>query len=437
MADTYDSNYFSSDAYDGEDISSGGEQVPSAQYLNQQIANIMEIINKQTVAVTPIIEQPTNPPANPTDGQLWLDTEVFPNSIFRWVEANGDWEKVSATSPEEIGTYTVAQIDDSLNNVRIDVDAVSARTTTIEDKVNDGDTLASTITGSQTYIDSVNALAGTVADNKIAALGMSNYVTSTSLTQTVTDINNSIKSSGGVNLLKNSVGYAYTLDGTIPNWQITSGSVKAQQGADMLDAGSGFNIATGTMKQIISCTPNQAYTITIRVKKGTAGSAYVKLSDGSTSQQVNFVDSAAYDYVQVQIAGFIPLTSTLIVEFSATGVTGGAIFTAAMVNIGTLGLQWSNANGELYNTNVRSDINGLTVFSNVYDGYTVMSPQEFSGYYRNTQGVMQKVFTLNKDTTEVAKLKLTDPKAQLTMGTLQAVYINGGGYRGWSFIPYS
>jgi hypothetical protein len=108
-----------------------------------------------------------------------------------------------------------------------------------------------------------------------------------------------------------------------------------------------------------------------------------------------------------------------------------------MLNVGTLGLQWSNANGEMYNSAVTFDINGVKVNSSVYDGYTVMSPIEFSGYYRNSQGVMQKVFSLNKDVTEVAKLNLTATDASIEMGTLKIVYINADGKRGWAFIPSS
>jgi hypothetical protein len=149
------------------------------------------------------------------------------------------------------------------------------------------------------------------------------------------------------------------------------------------------------------------------------------------------INTQAYNYDYIQISGFIPADNILILELGAAAATGGAIFTAIMVNTGTVGLQWSHANGELYNTSMQVDINGITVKSNQYDGYTVMSPAEFSGYYRNGQGIMQQVFTLNKDVTEVAKLSITDPAAELTMGSLKLILIDGGGNKGWALIPSS
>ena len=45
----------------------------------------------------------------------------------------------------------------------------------------------------------------------------------------------------------------------------------------------------------------------------------------------------------------------------------------------------------------------MLIKNSVYSGYTIISPSEFAGYYL-VNGRMIKVFTLNKDTTEVNKL---------------------------------
>jgi hypothetical protein len=232
-------------------------------------------------------------------------------------------------------------------------------------------------------------------------------------------------------LTKNSVGYG------LLNWQVISGSATQQIGGEMVEAGSGFVLMDGVMKQAVSAIVGEPYTITVRVNKGTIGSAYLKISDGTNFQQIDMIETAKYDYQQIQIKNFIPTNNVLIVEFGAVGATGGAIFTSAMLNTGEVGLQWSHANGEVYNANVQFDINGITVKSSVYDGYTVMSPVEFSGYYRNGQGVMQKVFTLNKDVTEVAKLAVTDPNAEISMGAINVLQIDSGGQKGWAFVASS
>ena len=45
--------------------------------------------------------------------------------------------------------------------------------------------------------------------------------------------------------------------------------------------------------------------------------------------------------------------------------------------------------------------------NNLYSGYTIISPSEFAGYYL-VNGRYIRVFTLNKDTTEVSKLHVDE-----------------------------
>jgi hypothetical protein len=434
MADNYDDLQTSDTyGYSEEDMNGGGEQIASAIYVNEQIAQQTAVVMTKQNA---IVLQPTTPPLNPQVGDMWIDTNIYPNIIYTW--DGTQWNRATVTSADEVGAYSIAQTDDLINNVQIDTTAVSNRVDVTEQQLADGEGLASLVTKSTTYANDVagqvssginNFVAGLQDDASIAQK-LPLFARQSDLTRTANDIQAKFASGGGVNLLKNSVGY-----GGLLNWQVTSGAVSQYIGSDCIDAGSGFAIATGVMKQAVSAVVGQPYTITAKVKKGTAGTAYLKISDGTNFQQVDFIASQAYDYQQVQIAGFIPQSNSIIIEIGATGAS--AIFTVLMLNKGTIGLQWSHANGEMYNGAVTFDINGVRVNSSVYDGYTVMSPSEFSGYYRNNQGVMTKVFTLNKDTTEVSKLKLTDPAATVTMGTMQMIYINGGGHRGWAFIPSS
>lgn len=437
MADQYE-NSTTSDTYGEDDILSGdgGEQIASAIYLNEQLAAQTVVVNEKQNAV---VLQPTTPPVNPSIGDMWIDTAIFPNVIYSW--DGSQWNRATTINPDEVGAYSIAQVDDSISNVRIDLNKVSDNVDIVQQQVNDGDSLASKVTKSTTYttdrdgaIDQkLSDFKGDLQDENYINQNFPKMVTSSQLQQTNNNIAATFQSGGGVNLLKDSVAWG----GLVKYWQVTSGSVSQYIGNDCIEAGSGLSITDGTIKQVISCTAGQFYTITLKVKKGTAGTAYVKLSDGTNFQEIDFVSGTAYNYKTVQIAGFAPVSGTLIVELNGTGATGGAIFTAIMVNLGSIGLQWSCANGEVYNSSVQFDINGIKVLSSVYDGYTVMSPSEFSGYYRNNQGVMQKVFTLNKDVTEVAKLKVTDSAASIEMGSIKALYINGGGSRGWAFIPSS
>lgn len=399
----------------------------AAQAEAQKLLEDGNVATTQYVAnttQTPIRLQPSSPPLNPKQGDMWIDDSVYPNVIYTW---NGtDWKRATATAASEVGAYTTAQVDTISNNVQVDLTATKARVTTVENNTT-SDAIVNTVTSSQEWSNK--------ADKSYVD---GNFINSTTYNQNNTNITAMIKSGGGINLLKNSTGYSYQGTNQFQNWQSVSGTFTQYIGNDCLDSGAGFSAIDGDMKQAIPCIVGQAYTITCKVKKGTAGTGFLKVSDGVTFQQVNLINTAAYNYTTIQISGFVPQSAALIIEIQGAGVTGGITFTAIMVNVGTVGLQWCHALGELYNLNAQVDINGIKVFSNVYNGYTVMSPAEFSGYFLNNQGVMQKVFTLNKDTTQVAKLAINDPTApEIDMGDLKIVNLNSGGYDGWAIVGTS
>lgn len=432
MSDEYTYDPYSE--YSEEDIKAGGEQVPSAVYVNGQVQAsdklAQEAKDLADSKANPVAMQPTEPPLNPREGDMWMDTSVFPHIIYAWTGA--EWKRASVISAEEVGAYTVAESDEQRSQIELNVAAVESRTTVVEGKV-DPDSITDVVTNHQVYKDDRDAAVGTgisnfqtnLADETWVNENLPKMTTESILKREADRIIGKFEKGGGVNKLRNSVGYAGLL-----NWQLMSGAAEQITGGEMIDAESGFAISTGVIQQIVACVIGEPYTLTMKVKKGTAGTAYMKISDGTNFQQVDMVETQAYDFTMIQVANFIPTSPTLIVEIGASGAS--AIFTAAMLNTGETGYQWSLANGELYNTNVQMDINGLNVRSNVYDGYTVMSPEEFSGYARNNQGVMEKVFTLNKDTTEMTKTQVDE---EMMMGTLKMVRVSGGGNSGWALVP--
>lgn len=101
-----------------------------------------------------------------------------------------------------------------------------------------------------------------------------------------------------------------------------------------------------------------------------------------------------------------------------------------MLNIGDLALLWQPYPSEIYNTNVLVDINGITVKNNQTDGYTIITPKEFSGY-ANVDGNMRRIFTLNGATTEVEELEI---RSKLKMGVLTVIPVTTTKNKGWAFI---
>src|SRR5690606_31614595 len=105
--------------------------------------------------------------------------------------------------------------------------------------------------------------------------------------------------------------------------------------------------------------------------------------------------------------------------------------------VGNLPTQWTLATGELYNAFVRVDDSGLLVIGLDEDGNverkTVMSPEEFAGYYdENRDGNFEKVFWLNQDETVTKKLRALE---EITMGTVKIVRVESTMNRGWAFVP--
>src|SRR5699024_172070 len=89
----------------------------------------------------------------------------------------------------------------------------------------------------------------------------------------------------------------------------------------------------------------------------------------------------------------------LLIQVSGASGTDPVELTDLMLARGQNYDVWSQAAGEIYTLNVRADGEGINVYSTDGKGKTVMSPEEFAGYYNN-----QKIFTLNGDITEVMGL---------------------------------
>ena len=127
----------------------------------------------------------------------------------------------------------------------------------------------------------------------------------------------------------------------------------------------------------------------------------------------------------------MPKDTYYIIEFYGSS-DSNATFTDNMFAIGDYKTQWQQASGEIMNTQVNINIDGVLIKSSVYLGdYTVMSPLEFAGY-SNINGTVTKVFSLNKDTTLVKKLEAED---EVKMVPIKIVPITTGDLQGWAFVP--
>jgi phage minor structural protein len=268
---------------------------------------------------------------------------------------------------------------------------------------------------------------------------------SSSLEKTANAINAKFSSTGGINLIRNSIGYAefdfWTMTGTVK-------TIKNQE-LEQLGFGSGFYKelgATAYIEQKVTIQPRNAdgtlkkHSISYWLKKtkdnatnGWAlvevyanGVALIKIGKGSGTGTTNGWE--------LGLGTFETEFSEITIRVTA-GANAEAMFSGLMLNVGEDALQWQHANGEIYNTNIQMNLNGLKVLNGQTNGYTIMSPEEFSGYAEiiddNGNRVMARVFTLNGATTEVTEL---DVDNEIKMQSVKSIHINTASNKGWAFI---
>lgn len=263
--------------------------------------------------------------------------------------------------------------------------------------------------------------------------------------QDIQNIINSVQNSGGSNLIKNSVMFAYDNDGNPNNWETEGdGTLEINSSAEASSNGSlsghVFILNNKTVRQRVTVKIDDEdipadqktyYTFSTKIKKGAVGSCYVKMYNSNEEYIIELKSGETAFYKEFEIKELLPKDTYYDIEFYGSA-DSEAVFTDSMLAVGSYKSQWQQASGEIMNTQVNINLDGILVKSSVYLGdYTVMSPLEFAGY-SNINGTITKVFSLNKDTTKVKKLEAED---EVKMLPIKIVPITTGSMQGWAFVP--
>lgn len=265
----------------------------------------------------------------------------------------------------------------------------------------------------------------------------------TEIYQNIDEIVNSVQNSGGNNLIKDSVMFAYDSKKEYNDWELQGdGSIVIASSTEALAngglSGHGFTLLNKIAKQTVqvkvsSESEKTYYTFSTKIKKDVTGSCYVRLYNAIESYLISVPSGESAFWKDYELKALEPKENYYIVEFYGSA-DSNATFTDNMLALGEYKSQWTQANGEVMNTQVNINLKGVLVKSNHNDGsYTVMSPIEFAGY-SNINGEITRVFSLNDDVTEVEKLKA---KADITMAPLKVVPVTTGDLQGWAFVPYT
>lgn len=194
-------------------------------------------------------------------------------------------------------------------------------------------------------------------------------------------------------------------------------------------------------QDILLPNPNTEYTLSWyanKISQSGKSKYYVKVLNTKTGAEIAVSEASAdtIGYQRMSVTFSVTNTSAVTIRIGLEGEgSADATLSAAglMINIGPYPLSWQSHHEEVYSTNVRIDSSGLKVFNSDYDGYNVMTPREFAGYYRNGE-VYERVFTLNKDTTKVKKLEAQE---RFMMKPVQIVSVDSPTIQGWAFVGYN
>ena len=168
------------------------------------------------------------------------------------------------------------------------------------------------------------------------------------------------KTSGGSNLLRNSVGYSGT------DFWLFSGNISTNQNDDMSLSGSEF-ILTGdaSLEQIYSTQPGTLYSVAFKYKHravGTANNIKVEIVGNGNSKTILNTTDVSNDWVTVSLEEpYVATTNSPKIVITCTGDDVLEI-TDLIVSQGTNDV-WSGYIDEIYGKKHQLDANGLRLYS--------------------------------------------------------------------------
>jgi hypothetical protein len=261
------------------------------------------------------------------------------------------------------------------------------------------------------------------------------------ISQNISSVVTTIQTTGGGNLIHNSVGYKKNTDGTLASWA-NVGTVASETSPESISYGalSGNQIDLGASSYITQEIPvdltGSVYTLTFRAKKGATGIAKVSFYPKSTSSpstdgfSVEMPNGEAVLWQEYTISSMKPVDTPMVIKVETNGSVTDFAITDLMLTVGDSRTPWVSASDEIMSKSVAIDSEGVKVSSNSNNDYVKLDELGLNGY-SDAGGSLQNVFTVNRDLTEVAKLK---SRQQIEMPPLKIVPINSSSNSGWGWV---
>ena len=226
----------------------------------------------------------------------------------------------------------------------------------------------------------------------------------TQVMQTLDNITSTIQSTGGGNLIQNSVGFSRDNETLLSNWEESGdGELTTQDAPSSLAYGaiSGHSISlSGSSKKLVQRVPvtlGGNYSFSFYASKTAVGNATIKLSNSVDNYEFNLLSGTIYTWSFFYAEDIISSDVYFDIEIESDGADLMSV-TDLMLVVGAYRQVWSQYNGEILNTNVQIDTRGIRVYSDANVGsYTMMTPSEFASYDSSNQ----VAFRANNDTIEM------------------------------------
>lgn len=342
--------------------------------------------------------------------RLWLDTSVDPPILKRY---NGtDWEQVNQeiiVSPDPPDNPSVGQqwmdISDNDNpilKIYVEVGLDSNGNPLYDWVPTNGYEDIQTLKDAYTDLTSDEWIAH-VGEQVLQSDAGQELVRQSELTaemQLLKDqLNITLEQMSGYNLLLNSVGWNST-----QMWE-ADGSIVTVDDNDVNDhttSGRAFRLDDATMSQTVKVRQGAVYTISCLYKTYTSASSLKVIQGGA--ETVVFETTASYVDDEWHEASLVIQAAGTELTVAIASSASYLMISDLILNEGSIKKQWTPHTDEIYTAGVKIDKTGIEIEQSDTDTITKIDSTEFSVIDKNSG---EKVLRVNRDTTELTKLRTT------------------------------
>ena len=342
--------------------------------------------------------------------RLWLDTSVDPPTLKHY--KGTDWEAVNQeiiVSPDPPDNPSVGQqwmdISDNDNpvlKIYVEVGLDSSGNPLYDWVPINGYEDIQTLKDAYTNLTSDEWIAH-VGEQVLQSDAGQELVRQSELTaemQLLKDqLNVTLEQMSGYNLLLNSVGWNNT-----QMWE-ADGSIVTVDDNDVNDhttSGRAFRLDDATMSQTVKVRQGAVYTISCLYKTYTSASSLKVIQGGA--ETVVFETTASYVDDEWHEASLVIQAAGTELTVAIASSASYLMISDLILNEGSIKKQWTPHTDEIYTAGVKIDKTGIEIEQSDTDTITKIDSTEFSVIDKNSG---EKVLRVNRDTTELTKLRTT------------------------------